>query len=829
MDIDELAVKITGDSTSLQSAMNEALSSMGKLGIGTTTLTGLLGAAGLTAAFKLAYDAADKMVQAYKDDETAQLKYNAALAASAVITAQGKRALDEYVPVFATMSGLSNANTQSIVAMLSAYGRTDEQIKMMMKTALGMSSVLGGDVSDALTKMNMTLSGNIGRLGQQIPALKDLTAEQLRNGEGVRLLDGKYSQFAGTLKDSTDISIKNYKNAWSNLMSTMGQSIAVTIQPLRDAMTSLFREIIKQANDTDSVLTQVAVGFNNFVDIFKQGFLSLFGKGDIIESVKRAMNIDQVRAETIINLNAMQDKYEDLGKIRARIAGEAAAAEKAAAKIATDAWAAAQKAIIDRRKDATQEYLDTLALNDVRVKLGVMTEQEAADAKYAANQKLMDALISLGYTGAIETGQIGDKTLAEAVARNNDLLAVTTAGAGITNKTWADVARVRGAAETKANDAAQEYANLARVRIEQEAAASKQAATDEADRQQSLADKYATLARKQLADNADAATREKTATEALGAQYVNLAQWRVAQEKAAAAGSYQVNQELTRKQIENFRNVSQTFTGIISNAASAFSSLFSAQADAAVKAVEKRLSDLKKSYGSTASELQTMYDALEKMGASEKAASIKGQLDKEKAVEDYTSLSQAQLAELYASAVEMNDAQSAAEIAAAQARVKAEDDAAAEIKQIKYDGELAAWNMKLLSTTASAAQAAMDAYTSLIGIPVVGPVLAPIAAGAAAAIGVIQIAAVTESKPKLDTGGVVRATSDTSVTVGKGTGEIMFGSSAMGDPLMQSFIEAVAAKVGAIPMPILITLDGKKLADAVVTRMNNGQVRVVQR
>ena len=63
MEIDELAVKITGDSTSLQAAMNQAVDAMGKLGIGTSALTGLLGAAGLAGAFKIAYDAASKMVQ----------------------------------------------------------------------------------------------------------------------------------------------------------------------------------------------------------------------------------------------------------------------------------------------------------------------------------------------------------------------------------------------------------------------------------------------------------------------------------------------------------------------------------------------------------------------------------------------------------------------------------------------------------------------------------------------------------------------------------------------------------------------------------------------
>jgi hypothetical protein len=270
------------------------------------------------------------------------------------------------------------------------------------------------------------------------------------------------------------------------------------------------------------------------------------------------------------------------------------------------------------------------------------------------------------------------------------------------------------------------------------------------------------------------------------------------------------------------RLASRLFSGI--------GSLISAQADNAVDAVERRLESLKKSDGDTASELQTMYDALERMGAKDKAATLKAQLDKEKAVEDYTSLSMEQLASLYATAIEMGDSQTAAEITAAQARVKAEKDAAEEIKQIKYQAAVAEWNMKLMSTTASAAQAVMDAYNSLISIPVVGPVLAPIAATAAGAFGIIQIAAVAEAKPKLDTGGVIRARDDTSVTVGRGTGEVMFGTGALGDPLMQGFADLVASRVSGSGgyktlLPVQIVLKDRVIAESTVELIDNGLVR----
>jgi len=263
---------------------------------------------------------------------------------------------------------------------------------------------------------------------------------------------------------------------------------------------------------------------------------------------------------------------------------------------------------------------------------------------------------------------------------------------------------------------------------------------------------------------------------------------------------------------------SQLFSGL--------NNLIAAQTENAIDVVESRLEALKESYGSTAAELQTMYDALERMGAIEKATSIKAQLEKERAVEDYTSLTMEQLTSLYATAMELNNTQSATEIASAMDRVKAEEDAAEEIKKIQYNAAVSEWNLKYLSTIASSAQAVMEAYKSMM---VLGPVAAGIAAAAATAFGAVQIAAVAEAKPKLDIGGIVKAREETHIAVGKGTSEIMLGTSALGDPLMQGFADLVASRVSSGGMrtllPVQIVLKDKVIAESVVSLIDDGQVR----
>lgn len=436
MEIDELAIKITGDSTSLQSALKNATDEMNKLGINTSTLSTLLGAAGLTAIFKMAFDAANQMVEAFRGDEVAALKYNAALQASNKITNEGKAALDAYVPVFASLSGIAEADTQSMIAMLAAYGRTDEQIKTMMQTAQGMANVLGIDVNTALTQLNMTFSGTTGRLAQQTPALKDLTAEQLKNGEGVKLLAEKYEQFSDVLKDSTDVSIKNYQNAYSDMMSAMGSSIAATLKPLRDAMTDAFRWIAddKTGERAKNTLQIIELGLVAIVAAINPVAGAISGAIILITNLIGQVSAAQkAAADAAANAaakwaEANKGQADDLDAMRLKaltVAQDRAAEEKKTADATAKAWEDAEKKIIEGRKTASKQYTDTLAQIDTRVKLGIMTEQEAADAKYAANKKLIDDLIALGYTGAANSKSIGDQTLREAIARNDSLYANT--------------------------------------------------------------------------------------------------------------------------------------------------------------------------------------------------------------------------------------------------------------------------------------------------------------------------------------------------------------------------------------------------------------------
>jgi len=152
--------------------------------------------------------------------------------------------------------------------------------------------------------------------------------------------------------------------------------------------------------------------------------------------------------------------------------------------------------------------------------------------------------------------------------------------------------------------------------------------------------------------------------------------------------------------------------------------------------------------------------------------------------------------------------------------------------QLEYDAAMVAWRLQIALATAQAAQAVLNAYSSGVATPFIGPATGAIFAGLAAAVGSLQIGAIVASQPQppaFATGGIVlpSGSSGKQVTVAdKGGGELMFGTGALGQPLMQGFADLVASKVAGGSATIQVILDGRMIAESTVNFVDNGIVKM---
>jgi hypothetical protein len=96
-------------------------------------------------------------------------------------------------------------------------GRTELQTRKMIETAMGMSRVTGKDLKEMMLALSGTYEGQTGRLGKLAGELKGLTEVQLKNGEGVEILNAHYVKFLSEGITSMEGGINLIGKAWERI------------------------------------------------------------------------------------------------------------------------------------------------------------------------------------------------------------------------------------------------------------------------------------------------------------------------------------------------------------------------------------------------------------------------------------------------------------------------------------------------------------------------------------------------------------------------------------------------------------------------------------
>lgn len=121
------------------------------------------------------------------------------------------------------------------------------------------------------------------------------------------------------------------------------------------------------------------------------------------------------------------------------------------------------------------------------------------------------------------------------------------------------------------------------------------------------------------------------------------------------------------------------------------------------------------------------------------------------------------------------------------------------LAKMRYEAAMQSWELQLALTTAQAAQAVLNAYSSAAATPITGWLSAPVAASLAAGIGGLQLAAVAAAKPikNYATGGIEepRGTGTLINVAENGYREIMFNEGPSGVAWTNQMGAAIAANL----------------------------------
>ena len=253
--------------------------------------------------FKSVAGAAGDVVKAAEEQENAVAGLDQALAALGPRAGEVSKALQDQA---ASLEATTKFSDEAIIknqALALNLGVSADQAGKLTAAAVELSSATGGSLESSFVNLARTLNGFRGELGELVPEVAGMTAEQLKAGAALEVvldrLGGSSAAQVGTFSGA----VAQLGNAWGTVKEKLGEAITSNdglregIGKLRDLITSQ-----KFLNGIESVAT-------GFADISTKAIEMLGSIESVINGLKN------LRAAIDPTLTYLADFARGLGVI----------------------------------------------------------------------------------------------------------------------------------------------------------------------------------------------------------------------------------------------------------------------------------------------------------------------------------------------------------------------------------------------------------------------------------------------------------------------------------------------------------------------------------
>lgn len=176
---------------------------------------------GFTAAFAGQLFMMKKATDAAATQELAEKKLADALAATGDNTTENTERLKQYA---AALQGVTTFGDEAIIesmAFLKTLGVSTDMLETATQATLDLAAATGMNLESAARNVGKTMGGFAGELGEVIPELKALSAEQLKAGQGIDLIAAKFEGRAAGAADTFDSTSMSGSLIVSSMMPDM--------------------------------------------------------------------------------------------------------------------------------------------------------------------------------------------------------------------------------------------------------------------------------------------------------------------------------------------------------------------------------------------------------------------------------------------------------------------------------------------------------------------------------------------------------------------------------------------------------------------------------
>jgi hypothetical protein len=166
------------------------------------------------------------------------------------------------------------------IALAKGFGLSNDKAKELVRAAVDLAAFRKIPLETAVRQLSGTLTGVAGPLGRVRSEFRDLTEEQLKNGEAIRLVQKFYQGAAQRELETYSGATKALNNAYGDLLEVLG-GIVVENPAVVKAINTLQEGIVK--------VTEGLADTNSSISIFVGNFFTL--ATNLIPGVVTAVNV----------------------------------------------------------------------------------------------------------------------------------------------------------------------------------------------------------------------------------------------------------------------------------------------------------------------------------------------------------------------------------------------------------------------------------------------------------------------------------------------------------------------------------------------------------
>lgn len=227
----EVVITTKVDESGAEKGLKSISQKMKALG-SNSTLKGIAGlgsaVTGAVSAFNLATKAIGKVSAAikemsalYETQKNAEIQLQRAIKNNPYADNSAYRSLSNFASELQSVTTYGDEELLPLMAQLNFSGRTQAETMDIMSAAVDVAASGVMSLDSAVKYLNSSYNGLAGELGERIPQVKSLTAEEMRQGKAVEIVAKMY---AGTAKEAANATggSKQLANALGDLKEEVG-------------------------------------------------------------------------------------------------------------------------------------------------------------------------------------------------------------------------------------------------------------------------------------------------------------------------------------------------------------------------------------------------------------------------------------------------------------------------------------------------------------------------------------------------------------------------------------------------------------------------------